>query len=157
MAEHPVKAVLTDGAAPNKAAMRSYLMARHPLVLATATEIQSTAVDGSTIVIVATTGQVYRYDSEDTTSAHDGLLVLVGSAGKRFKSAAVYAPRAGVYLNVVSRTLTAPPGAPDEGAVYIVGAAATGAWATHDNKVAIRASGVWYFETPQPGALAWVN
>lgn len=37
---------------------------------------------------------------------------------------------------VISMTLTAPPGSPADGDMYIVAAGATGAWATHDNAVA---------------------
>lgn len=157
MATHPIKSVFVDGAAPAKSAARSHFMGRVPLVLVSATEIQTTQVDATTIVIVATSGQVYRYDSTDTTSAHDGLIVLVDQDGKRFKNSAVYAPRSGVYTNVISMTETAPPVSPSDGDIYIVAVGATDDWATHDNKIAISAGDVWYFEIPLTGALAWVN
>lgn len=156
MAEHPIKSVYQDGAAPAKSSIRSHFMARVPLVLVSASEIQTTNVDGTTVVIVGATGQVYRYDSTDTTTPHDGIIVLVDSAGKRFKNASVYAPRSGVYTDVISMTETAPPVSPNDGDIYIVGVGATDAWATHDNKIAIYA-GAWFFEIPQTGALAWVN
>src|SRR5688572_10935692 len=157
MATHPIKGVIVDGVTPSKSATRGYLMARAPLVLVSTSEIQTTQVDATTVVIVATTGQVYRYDSTDTTTAHDGLITLVDQDGKRFKNSSVYAPKSGVYTNVISMSETAPPGSPSDGDIYIVGIGGTDDWATHDNKVAIFAGGIWYFETPLPGALAWVN
>ncbi len=157
MANHPIKSVFVDGQAPAKSTARTHFMARVPLVLVSAGEIQTTQVDASTIVIVATSGQVYRYDSTDTTSEHDGLIVLVDQDGKRFKNSSVYAPRSGAYTNVISMTETAPPQNPTDGDIYIVGVGATDDWATNDNKVTIYAGGLWYFEIPAPGALAWVN
>lgn len=157
MATHPIKSVFIDAAAPAKSTARTHFMARVPLVLATATEIQTIQVDATTIVVVATSGQVYRYDPSDTTSSHDGLIILVDQDGKRFVNSAVYAPRSGAYTNVISMTETAPPQDPSNGDIYIVGVGATDDWATHDNKIAIAAGGIWYFEIPSAGALAWVN
>lgn len=157
MATHPIKSVFVDGQQPAKSTARTHFMTRVPLVLVSSGEIQTTQVDASTIVIVATSGQVYRYDSADSTSEHDGLIVLVDQDGKRFKNSAVYAPRSGVYTDVISKTVTEPPADPDDGDIYIVGVGATEDWATHDNKVAIFAGGVWYFEIPSAGALAWIN
>ncbi len=39
--------------------------------------------------------------------------------------------------SVLDRDLTAPPGTCDDGAAYLVGGSATGAWATHDGEMAI--------------------
>lgn len=55
----------------------------------------------------------------------------------------------GVYISV----LNAPPATPADGDVYIVGTSPTGAFATHNNKVA-RFSTVlnaWEFYTPKNG------
>jgi len=61
-----------------------------------------------------------------------------------------------VQLSVASRTLTTPPATPAEGDSYIVGAAATGAWAGHDLAVAAYYGG-WVFKTPKAGWLAFVR
>jgi len=45
----------------------------------------------------------------------------------------------------------APPGSPEEGDRYIVGASATGAWATHDDALAVYRGGVWQFYAPSDG------
>jgi hypothetical protein len=61
---------------------------------------------------------------------------------------------------VISKTLTAPPGSPANGDRYIVGASATGAWATHDKAIAVWTTdnpatpgGLWEFYAPKPGWL----
>lgn len=63
---------------------------------------------------------------------------------------------------VLSRTLTAPPGSPANGAAYIVGPSAGGAWAGSDNKIAAwttddpaNPSGAWEYFTPNPGWLVF--
>ncbi|WP_246206571.1 DUF2793 domain-containing protein, partial [Propylenella binzhouense] len=61
-----------------------------------------------------------------------------------------------VHLAVSTRALGAPPGAPAEGARYIVAAAATGEWTGLENKVAVRQDGAWIHHAPQPGWRAWV-
>jgi hypothetical protein len=49
-----------------------------------------------------------------------------------------------------------PPGAPAEGARYIVGTAGTGAWAEHDNAIAEYSNGEWIFSSPTTGVCAYV-
>ena len=62
-----------------------------------------------------------------------------------------------MHLSVIDRNLTAPPGTPSAGDSYIVGAAATGAWSTHDNKIAIWDGAAWVFGAPRTGWLAYVE
>jgi hypothetical protein len=61
-----------------------------------------------------------------------------------------------VQLMVLDKDLGAPPGAPAEGDRYIVAAGATGAWATHDGRIAAWQDGAWSFYTPQEGWLVWI-
>jgi hypothetical protein len=63
---------------------------------------------------------------------------------------------------VISRTLTAPPGSPANGACYIVGASPTGAWAGQTNSIAVWTTdnpatpgGLWEFYPPKAGFLAY--
>lgn len=67
-----------------------------------------------------------------------------------------------VQAAVISKTLTAPPGSPANGDAYIVGASATGAWATHDKAIAIwttdnpaTPAGLWEFYGPTIGFSAF--
>lgn len=50
---------------------------------------------------------------------------------------------------VIDKDLSAPPAGVD-GAAYIVGPAATGAWATHENHIAYYDTS-WHFFTPAEG------
>lgn len=55
------------------------------------------------------------------------------------------------------KDLTAPPGSPTNGDTYIVGAAATGLWASQDGKLASWQESAWYFHTPREGWLVYVR
>lgn len=56
---------------------------------------------------------------------------------------------------VIDRDLTVPPGGPSSGDLYIVGASATGDWATHDNELTWFDQ-VWHFLSPNQGMTVWV-
>lgn len=57
---------------------------------------------------------------------------------------------------VLDRNLTTPPGSPTLGDAYIIAAGATGAWAGHDNELALWVSSQWEFIAPLPGFQCWV-
>lgn len=64
--------------------------------------------------------------------------------------------------SVSDRDLTAPPGTCDDGACYLVGGSATGAWATHDGEMAVavgtNAANGWLFvEIATEGKLLYVE
>ncbi|WP_367715459.1 DUF2793 domain-containing protein [Nitratireductor sp. GISD-1A_MAKvit] len=61
-----------------------------------------------------------------------------------------------VQLAVRDRDLAAPPASPDDGACYIVGAAATGAWEGWDGSVAYFVDGAWEKLVPASGWRAFV-
>jgi hypothetical protein len=58
---------------------------------------------------------------------------------------------------VLDKDLTAPPGSPTLGDRYIVGASATGDWATHDEKIAEYNGSGWDFSVPSEGFACWVE
>ena len=58
---------------------------------------------------------------------------------------------AAVQLVVIDFDATTPPGAPEEGRVWALGAGATGAWAGQDGDLAIQANGGWVFLPPRTG------
>lgn len=60
---------------------------------------------------------------------------------------------------VKDKDLAAPPGSPSDGDAYIVGASATGDWASQDGKIAVWRTSVaaWTFITPQEGWELWVD
>lgn len=65
--------------------------------------------------------------------------------------------RVGIHLSVKDRDLATPPGSPANGDTYIVGASATGAWATHDGKVAVWDGSAWVFYTPRIGWVTYLE
>jgi hypothetical protein len=61
-----------------------------------------------------------------------------------------------VMLSVLDRDLDTPPGAPAEGARYLVAASALGAWSGQDGRIAAWQDGAWSFHTPREGWLCWI-
>lgn len=61
-----------------------------------------------------------------------------------------------LHPSVVTRTLSTPPASPVVGTMYIVGPAATGAWAGHSGELAAFDGGGWIFMLPRDGCLAWI-
>lgn len=57
---------------------------------------------------------------------------------------------------VKDKDLSTPPGSPAEGDVYIVGASATGDWASHEDELAYF-NQVWRFIAPKEGLTLWVG
>ena len=60
-------------------------------------------------------------------------------------------------LTVESRTLTAPPGSPVDGACYIPASGASGAWSGWDNQLALYSGGGWQRIASVSGLKAWVK
>lgn len=60
-----------------------------------------------------------------------------------------------VHLGVESATEITPPVSPGEGARWIVGQGASGAWAGEDGNVAAWIDGAWLFLAPKAGWQAW--
>lgn len=152
---HPVFSVYVDGAAnkPSKGSIRTLHASRAPLVLLSASEIQSMTLSSTVSVVLA--GRLYYYDGADASSVHDGLNVLVDAVGRRYKLREALQVFSGIW-RITDKDLAAPPGSPTEGSAYIVAAGASGAWAGQSGKIAIRAAGTWAFSTPLAGAQAWV-
>jgi hypothetical protein len=57
---------------------------------------------------------------------------------------------------VSSRSLTAPPAAPEEGETHIVGSGAGGDWTGREQDFASWLDGTWSFRAPAPGWLCYV-
>lgn len=62
-----------------------------------------------------------------------------------------------VQLSVIDFVQNEPSGAPEDGARYLVGENASGAFSGHVGEVACWQDGVWLFYTPQEGWIAWVR
>lgn len=86
--------------------------------------------------------------------------LVVGQAGKELthnQALAVLDQLAQAV--VVDKDLTAPPGSPANGSMYIVAAGATGAWAGQSGKLAywLATVAAWTFITPEDGWSVWVT
>jgi predicted deacylase len=57
----------------------------------------------------------------------------------------------------ISASLTAPPAAPTEGAVYLVASSPTGAWSGKAQQIAQFIGGGWRFYPPRDGWQVWVQ
>jgi hypothetical protein len=65
--------------------------------------------------------------------------------------------RTGFHLSVKDRDLATPPGTPTSGGSYIVATGGTGAWATHDGKIAVWDGAAWVFYMPRAGWIAYIE
>lgn len=96
--------------------------------------------------------KIWFRDPTDSTSAHDGISVIVTLDGSRYKTNDVEMPRA-----VLSRTVTAPPGAPALGDAYLVPGGATGVWAAHEDEVALYTARGWAYQIAERGHLLFIE
>jgi hypothetical protein len=62
-----------------------------------------------------------------------------------------------VNCSVIDRDLTAPPGSPVDGDVYIPKATATGAWSGKENQLAQWDVNAWKFHAPEEGWICYVR
>lgn len=157
MSVHPIATAFPSGGSTTAATIQAQCASGFPLTIAAAGDITTMDLTGLTVrgVLVcslALKGLAFVYDSADTTSAHDGVAVLVSADGKRFKSGIV--PE--IFVNVISHTVSAQPAAPAEGDRYALPAAPTGTdWATHAYDLAVYAGGAWHFVIPEEGFITW--
>ena len=88
---------------------------------------------------------------------HLGLpLIAAGQAQKHVThNEALALVDALLQLGIISRSLAAPPLAPEEGDRYLVAAPATGGWSGHDGELAFFSDGIWRFAEPRAGWLLW--
>lgn len=86
--------------------------------------------------------------------------LVVGQAGKELTHNQALAVLDQLAQSVVvDKDLTAPPGSPANGSMYIVAAGATGAWAGQSGKLAywLTTVAAWTFITPADGWSVWVT
>jgi len=88
-----------------------------------------------------------------------GLPELVESqAGKAISHNEALHRIEGLLVRVLSRTVSAEPASPAEGATYILPASATGTdWAGHDGEIAHYYGAAWHFYPPVEGLHLWVS
>lgn len=101
---------------------------------------------------LAYNGRLFWLDPLDTTTAHDGITCIRTGDPLRYKRDTIDPPK-----SVLDKDLSSPPSTPVVGDAFIVGPAATGAWAGHSDDIAILTSGGWGFITPAVGLSIYVE
>lgn len=148
---------LPHGGAADPVALRNALEKRAPYSLADAEDSRNIVTtdpsSGVTVLELAFKGQLFSFDSTDTTTPHDGVTCLVSAEGNRYKLAGLQvAP-----YSVISNSVTAEPLTPTVGDTYLLPAAPTGTnWASHGKQIAIFTARGWTFATPPTGWLIYV-
>ncbi len=92
-----------------------------------------------------------------TDTIHLGMPFIEGSQAQKHvtHNEALRILDAAVQIGVLDTDQTAPPPTPADGDRHIVAGGATGAWAGHDDAVAVREDGAWRFLAPRLGWCAW--
>lgn len=79
----PIGSVLVNGVPVSKSDFRTYFDQRIRLRMVDVDEVVNTDLTG--VFSIEIEGERFEFDSDDTTTAHDGVSVLVDSEGHRFK------------------------------------------------------------------------
>ena len=83
-------------------------------------------------------------------------LLVPGQAEKEvYHNEALARIDAALHASVVDGPMADPPPVPTIGQSWIVGSAATGAWAGQDRNLAAWTGGGWRFVAPVPGMMVW--
>lgn len=159
MSVNAVKDGIPDTGSQSYSATRAALAALSALPLinaaaVTAFNAEDNAAEYTTYNAVLYAGQVYEYDSSDSTSSHDpaGGVIVDGSA-RRYIRATGLQP---VHV-VLDKDLTAPPGGETFADTYYVAASATGDWAGHDGEIAYYSDRGWLFDPVDEGFILYVT
>lgn len=107
--------------------------------------------DGVVPLGLAFNGGIFWLDANDNTTAHDGVAVIVTDDGYRYKISDFVIP-----YSVLAFNASVPPDSPSIGDAYLTGTSPTGAWAGHEETVAVWTSRGWVFIEPQVGRLLFV-
>ncbi len=100
-----------------------------------------------TIPAFVVDGRVWTLDPADTTSADDGVTVVVTSDGRRYK--ALLPPE---VRSVVDRRSTPPTVTlSDIGKAWLIGAAPSGIWSSYADHVALYTARGWLYRPPAVG------
>lgn len=93
-----------------------------------------------------------------TNTSHLDIALVEQSQAQKEVTVNMALTRIDAILNtgVIDKDLSTPPGSPSTGDVYIVGATATGDWASHEDEIAYFDQ-IWRFIVPNEGLMLWVS
>lgn len=142
----------------NQSLLRGALVGRMIYALSAAEDSRDLVVidpsTGDVIPALFQNGQIYEYDSADTTTAHDGVVCLVSYEGKRYKLQDLATP-----FSVLDKDLTTPVASPSPsvGDTYLIYSTPSGAWAGKLGYIAIYTAQGWLFCLPPIGFRVYVE
>lgn len=146
---------MTDPDGVNAIGLRNSLRKRAAYVLAaneSATDLIATdPVTGVVFLSLVQNGRVYAFDPLDTSSAHDGVTVLVTYDGLVYKLDSLVVP-----YSVISKSYTSPPAGSVVGDSYLIVGAGSGDWAGKGPLVSLTTWG-WESISAPPGRLIYVE
>jgi hypothetical protein len=156
MAAHGAVAAVPAAGTPDRPLAQALLIERYGYVVKAAedpADLDPRGEGGTLALVIGYAGKWFWLDPADATTAHDGVTCIVTTAtGGRYKIEGVEY----LVIDVADKDLAAPPGTPAIGERYIVGAAATGDWASHDDEIAVFTARGWEFIEPGQGRIAYV-
>lgn len=155
MADHPFRTAAdsVDANVTEAGVTETFLDAmleRVPFALSATEDLVDYSFDAGSIplsLVYGKTGYVYFYNADDTTSADDGLTVLVSGDGRRY----ILADSSAIAITSVLAIENDPPVSPNNGDAYIVDTAPTGDWVGHSKDIALKTPRGWVFAAPKVG------
>lgn len=118
MTDHPIDQAIVDGVAVAKAGVRGYEKQYARLTFANADAVRNTSLSGHYGGIYVTSLQsAFDLSASDTTSADDGLLIIVDADGNRFRR--VFGDVVYYYSSLGATVADAVAALPDGGTLHI--------------------------------------
>ena len=152
MADNDYQDLLPGNSDMTKTGLLSTLIKRSIYVLEASEDPQTIDLQTALIIADADSGNLFLYDSTDTTTSHDGTSCQVDINGRRYK----ITDELKKPSSVLDRLAT-PPGSPSNGDTYLVIATATGDWAGQEDYLAVYTAQGWAFIAPRVGWLIYVE
>ena len=159
---HDAIAAVPESGTPDRSLMQALLIERYVYVLDSVpaeNDFDPTGTGTITLgITVQGVGEIFWYDSTDSTTSHDGVTCIVGANGERFKIDGTD------YLvhSVLSFTLTDPPTELDSppvdlGDAYLIPAGSSADWATKTDYIGLWTSRGFVYIAPKVGRLVYVE
>ncbi len=150
---NPVPLAFPDGDNKPIADTRRYTAEAFALIKTDAAEVPNEDYSLTPYQAIIFGTDIFEYDSDDLTTAHDGLTVLVSLDGRRYK----IQTRVYIKYKVDDKDIAAQPGSPSVGDAYLLPVAPTGDdWALKAKNIATYTDRGWVFNAPVQGDICFV-
>lgn len=134
--------------------IRRYLAEGFILIKTDAEEVLLEDYSNTPYQAIYYNGSIFKYDENDTTTAHDGLTCLKSVDNRRYK----IEPQSIIKASVDSISITSQPSSPNLGDAYLLPVAPSGdEWASKAKHIAIYTARSWVFIPPIMGMICYVG